>query len=176
VILSFQILGNFGLRLYALRAVLHRAHRQKCGEIWQNLPLRPATYHFRNQWEVRSLIWNTLPGNAKGGHNHAAHPHNAPALFTHSHTGKPAIFGHHKHDCGLPPLYLPDSTPCAFFLFPGSQHSYKGIISRMYVKFMNNHQQSHMQFQTVSSNSGDCSGINTGSVLLTGGLLLREQE
>jgi len=42
----------------------------------------------------------------------------------------------------------------------------------MYVKFMNNHQQSHMQFQIVSSNSGDCSGINAESVLLTGGATL----
>jgi hypothetical protein len=83
VILSIQILENFGLRLYALRAVLHRSHRQKCGEIWQNLPLRPATYNFRNQWEVRSLIWNTLPGN-KGRHKHVSGPHNACALFTHS--------------------------------------------------------------------------------------------
>jgi hypothetical protein len=136
VILSIQILGNLGLRLYALRASLHKSYRQKCGEIWQNLPLRPATYHFRNQWEVRSLIWNTLPGNAKGGHKYAAGPHNACALFTHSQAGKPAIFGHQKYGYGLPPLYLPDLTPCAFFLLPRLKHSYKGIIFRMYVKFM----------------------------------------
>jgi len=104
VIRSVIKLGNCGLRLYALNAVLHRSHRQKCGEIWQNVPLRPATHHFRNQWEVRSLIWNTLPGNAMGGHKHAAGPHNACALFTHSQAGKLAIFAHQKHGFGLSPL------------------------------------------------------------------------
>ena len=169
MILSIQILGNFGLRLYALRAVPHRSHRQNCGEIWQNLPLSPATYHFWDQWEVRSLIWNTLPGNAKGGHKHAAGPPNACTLFTHSQAGKPAIFGHQKYGSGLPLLYLPDLISCAFFLFPSWQHSYKGIISKMYMKFANSHQQSYMHFQTVSSNSAACSGINAGSVVLTGG-------
>lgn len=169
MILSVLILGKFGLGLSALRAVLHRSHRQKCGEIWQNSPLRPTVYHFRTQWEVRYLIWNTVPGNAKGECKHAAGPHNACALFTHSQAGKPTIFAHQKHGCGISPLYFPDLTACAFFLFPNWQHSYKGIISRMYMKFMNNHQQSYMQFQTVSSNSAASSGIHAGSIVLMGG-------
>ena len=112
-------LGAKGLRLYALRAVLHRLHRQNWGETWQNLPLRPATYHFRNQCEVRSLIWNTLPGNAKGGHKYVADPHNASALFTHSQAGKPSIFGHqntamisHPSTCLFWPLVL---STCLFW-------------------------------------------------------------
>ena len=39
----------------------------------------------------------------------------------------------------------------------------------MCVKFMNNHQQSYTQFQTVSSNNATSSGINAKSVELTGG-------
>jgi hypothetical protein len=63
---------------------------------------------------LSSLIWNTLPGNAKVGRKQAAGPHNACAMVTHSQAGKPAIFGHQKHGCGLPPFYLPDLAPCAF--------------------------------------------------------------
>ena len=37
------------------------------------------------------------------------------------------------------------------------------------MKFMNNHQQSYTQFQTVSSNNATSSGINAKSVELTGG-------
>jgi hypothetical protein len=61
---------------------LHRSHRQKHGESFQNCQQTLMKYHFRHCWQVRPLIWK-MAVNSNGGLEHALDLHKVCASISH---------------------------------------------------------------------------------------------
>ena len=110
-----------------------RLHRQKHGESSQNHQQRMGEHHFRDQWQVRPLIWNT-PANSKRGLECVADLHEVCVSVPHwwaeavqcLATKNMAVVPHTPY------------LPCDLLSFPWMKSKLQGHWVQLPLKFRNN--------------------------------------